>query len=182
MLVPGLALAAGGPVLLRRGWNRSLAFVVAGWAAFALAGLLVLRADGAWGLAVGCTIASCVALGLLALAALRSPAARSARAAREALPQAPARFDGTDLARRIAIFLVVGILDLISALILAWACQRLAFVGGIAEANALIIGLFALPLAWAALASWQMTRSRIRDMLAAALATALTGGLAWLTL
>lgn len=182
LLSTGFVLSAGGPVLLRMGWNGPRPAVALGWAALGFALVLTLTAGGAWGLAVGATLASLVALGLLAVAALRSPAPARARAPREPAPRRAPRPSLPDIARRTGVFLIVALADLVASLAFGWGAQRLAWLSGMAEADALIVGLFALPLCWALLASWQLTRIRITDMLMAALGVAIAGGLPWLTL
>ncbi|MBT0667110.1 hypothetical protein HT136_01850, partial [Novosphingobium profundi] len=86
LLTLGLALFAAGPVLLRLGWRGPRVWVALGWTALVLGCALVLPSDGAWGLAVGCTLASTGALALLALAGWRSPAPGGTRAERVPAP------------------------------------------------------------------------------------------------
>lgn len=182
MLGTGFLLAALGPALLRAGWNGPRPAVVLGWASLLLAIVLTLNAGGAWGLAMGATIASAIALLILGYAALGTPAPANRRAVRLPPLRQPDRLRLGDLGRRCGIFFVVALLDLCAALACAWGCERLAHLAGANDANSLMTGLFALPLAWLLLASWQMTRAHILPMVLAAMITAIPGGLAWLTL
>ncbi|MCJ2184693.1 hypothetical protein MTR62_18655, partial [Novosphingobium sp. 1949] len=96
---------------------------------------------------------------------------------RRAPPIAP-----KDLARRSATFAMVALLDPLAALGFAFAIEMLALAAGMAEANALALALFAMPLAWLALATWQMIRSDWRARLLPALVLALSGILTLVTL
>lgn len=190
LLGASLLLAAAGPVLLRVGWQRRRDAVVAGWVALIVAATIALGGFGAWGLATAAVTASLVAMALLAHAAGVTPApARPVRNPNKRRPtSAPspqagaARIATRDLARRIGVFLIAVPLDIAAALAFAWACQRWLYLAGWQPANSTLFALMVLPLAWLALLSWQMTRSRPLTMLPAALFTALPGGLTWLTL
>lgn len=185
MLAGAGMLCAAGPLLLRWGWQRQRLAVAGGWALLALAALMLTKAQGAWGLTVGATVAMATALLILAFAAVQSPAplrtapARTIRQ-RAAEPQIRARFDGADLARRSGVFLIVVVVDLVASLWLAWVVQRALVRGGGDEANALAVALFGLPVAWLIVASWQMTMTRLGSMLMLALAMGVAGGIVWL--
>ncbi len=183
LLASALVLAAGGPFLLRRGWQGARAFVVAGWSALGLAAVLALCAHGAWGLATGTTLACACAVTLLALEGLRTPAPAGSRRPERTPPTAPrAPIRVSDLARRAGVFALVAGVDLAASLAFGWGLQRLARLAGIGAADSLMIALLALPLSWTLLASWQLTRTRLADMLTPALAVGLAGALPWLTL
>ncbi len=184
--MPGAGLGAGlvaasiGPLLLRWGWQRGRAAVIAGWGALLLAAILLALSHGAWGLAAGAVAAMAVASALLMQAALASPAPRGNGRKREAAASPRLPHDWRDTARRIAIFLIVVPLDLVAASFLACAIERMLFGAGWLEANTLTVALFAIPILWALAASWQMLCTRAVTMLAAPALFALIGGLLWL--
>lgn len=182
-LAASLILSAAGPVLLRAGWQRNRTLVAGGWGLLLLAASLAVTHAGAWGLALGTVTASIVAMALIGYAAATTPAPRKAQRSREARASlAPLPLDWRDLGRRVAIFAIALVLDLVAAISAAWAIQHMLFAMGWEPANSLTFGLFAFPLLWLALLSWQMTRNSVVDMALAAILIALPGALTWLTL
>lgn len=180
MLIVALVLCLAGPVALRLGWQRAPLPVGLGWGALGLAAVLLARGEGAWGLALGATCAMACATLILAQAGLVTPGPRRVVAERPGLRVPSPSFDPVDLARRIGVFLIVAVLDLAASLLAAWGVQRALFRSGMDEADAIAIGLFALPLLWAALASWQMMLSRLAPMALAAAGVGSVGGVMWL--
>lgn len=187
-LAAALALWAAGPVVLRYGWQRNRPVVAGAWAILALAAVLLVRGEGAWGLAAGATCAMASAMVMLGMAAAVTPGAivRTPRAAAERGGAPPGDLPlGGDLARRLTIFLVVVVLDLAASALLAWSVQRGLFRSGTGAADATALALFLLPLLWVAMASWQMMLDRTAaitaGMMAAPISAALLGGLLWLT-
>lgn len=188
-LATALALCAAGPALLRYGWQRNRPAVVAAWAGLALAAALLLRGEGARGLAAGATCAMVSAMVMLAVAAAVTPGVaappRRAGSARVAVSGSSSDLSSRgDLARRLGIFLVVVLLDLAASALLAWSVQRGLFHAGTGAADATAFALFLLPLLWLAMASWQMMLDRstamMGAMMAAPMSVALLGGLLWL--
>ncbi|MBT0667109.1 hypothetical protein HT136_01845 [Novosphingobium profundi] len=97
-------------------------------------------------------------------------------------PQSAAPLRAADLGRRVAIFATIALLDLAAAVALACGVQSLLLRCGLGDADTLMAALIALPLGWTLLASWQLTRTGVRDMALGALAMGFCGGLAWLIL
>lgn len=177
-----LALCAAGPWLLRHGWQRSSAPVIAGWVALAGASLVLSSLHGAWGLATGATVAIASAASLLIHAALATPGPGREIPERIAAPLPPAGIDRHDLARRLSVFTVVVVLDLGASLWLGWSVQRACFRLGMGEANTTALALFLFPLLWLAAASWQMTCARLAAMIAPPLFGLVAGGVLWLAI
>lgn len=175
-----MSLGLAGPVALRLGWRHHRAPVALGWAALALAAVLLARDSGAWGLAVGSTVAMLSALALLAQAALATPSPRRATAGRIAMPLPAESIDWPDVRRRAGVFLVVIVLDLVATLFLAWSAQRALFRSGANAADATALALLLLPVLWLGLASWQMTRNHLGTMLPLPVALIVVGGVTWL--
>lgn len=180
VLIALLAASVAGPLLLRRGWQQGGLATIMGWGFLLFAGAALIVHGGAWAFALGVCSAMVAAMVLLSEAAIRTPA--PARTARErAIPQMePAPFDFRDLARRIAVFLLVVPVGLVASSFLTWSMQRALFHAGWLEANSTSFALFALPFLWLALTSWQIMQSRLGAMLIGALALAVLGGLVWL--
>ncbi|OJW71263.1 MAG: hypothetical protein BGO57_02540 [Sphingomonadales bacterium 63-6] len=182
LLSLGLALSLAGPLALRAGWQRNRAFVALGWSLLVGAAILLTLGEGAWGLAAGASVAMGMALILLAQAAIATPAPARLTPERIAAPVPSGPVDKRDLARRCAVFLIVAVLDLAAGLLLAWSFGSALFRFGMAEADAMAISLFALPVLWTAMASWQLTLTRLWPMVMIALWVALLGGLIWLAM
>lgn len=179
MIATGIALAGGGVVLLRLGWQRSGIPVAAGWMAIVAALALLAVAGGTWGLAVAGSSSVCAALLLLAATAATAPAGRVA-AERAVAPAAPPRLRADDVGRRLAVFLLVVPAGLVLSAAIGWTAQRAAVAGGWGAADATALALFLMPLAWGGLAGWQMTRDGPVAMARGALALALVAGLIYL--
>ncbi|HZF45985.1 MAG TPA: hypothetical protein VEZ26_06595 [Sphingomonadaceae bacterium] len=178
----GFVLSLAGPLALRVGWQRSRALVVLGWGLLAGAAILLTLGEGAWGLTAGATVAMGAALVLLVQAAIVTPAPARLAPERIAAPVPSGPLNKRDLARRVAVFLIVAVLDLGAGLLLAWSFGSALFRSGMAEADAMAISLFALPVLWTAMASWQLTLTRLWPMVMIALWVGLLGGLIWLAM
>ncbi|WP_126665548.1 hypothetical protein [Croceibacterium ferulae] len=154
-------LAVAGIVALRLGWGaRQRTLSVAGWAMLAGAVWAGAAAGGAWGVTVASLWAMGTALGLIGWAAWQAPApvtARSGRAPRAVVPPARAPLQ---IGSRLATFAIVAIGGLAASMALALAAHWLTSRGGAGEANANVMLLFTLPVAWAVLAHLLMTASR----------------------
>lgn len=167
-------LAVAGMLALRLGWGRrQRALAGAGWAMLAGSVWAGAAAGGAWGITVASLWAMGAALALIGWAAWQAPApARNPRLSRIATPPArePLRIGG-----RLTTFAIVALGGLAAATALALAGQWLTSLAGAGEANANVMMLFSLPLAWAVLAHLLMTASRRAQgtIIAACLLTAL---------
>ena len=164
----GAVLAVAGLALLRFAWSRprrSRGLNCLGWGALGAAALLAWQGDGAWGVALAAMFAMAAALVLLAAAGARSPPGRAKTSDRKAgmLPEAgePRRIGG-----RILTFLIVVIGGLFASIALAIALRGLGGLLGWNEANANALAFFAIPLAWAALASILLMQARRRSQIA----------------
>lgn len=166
-LAVAAASALGGVAVLRIAWGRkrrSYLLNVAGWLLLALGAGFGWAASGAWGVATVSQFAIGLALALLALAALRSPAAR-VRASNRRAGMLPEAGEEVRIGRRLVTFLLVLILALASAVALAIALRGFALALGASEANANTLALFMQPLAWATLScAVLMTPSRNRQI------------------
>ena len=177
-----LALCVAGPIALRLGWQRAMWTVASGWAMLAWAAVMLVRGEGAWGLALGASCAMACALFIVAQAGVVTPGPVRPIKDRPGRQLSPPSFDFRDFVRRVGVFLIVVVLDLVASVMLAWAFQRGLLHLGVLEANAVSTGIFVLPIVWIALASWQMTMVKPLSMIVAAFGTGLTGVITWLVL
>ena len=178
IFLTGTATAVAAVSLLRVSWarpRRSASLNAAGWLLLAgsLAAGWVLA--GAWGVSVMALWAMGAAFAFLAVAAWQSPPARRRASSRRAgmLPEAgePLR-----LGHRFATFLLVVLAGMLAAIALAIAARWISLLAGASEANANVLALFVVPLAWTILAFLMlMTDSRKRQgaILALSVAAAL---------
>lgn len=164
ILLLACTAAAAGVAALRVAWGRrkrSLPLNAAGWGLFAAAGILGWAAAGAWGFAVAALAgmtAAAVALG--AAAARAAPGKASAPKGRvRMLPEAG---EPLHLLRRLVTFLMVGVLALPVSIGLGLAARALADAAGWSEANANVVALFVVPLAWGILAYLVLIQPRRR--------------------
>lgn len=148
LLIAGCLLAVAGVAVLRLSWSRprrSVALNAVGWAGLAGASVLAGLAEGAWGVAVAAACATAVACAMLALAATERPrpARRKAASAISANTAAPGSW------RRGAVtFLLAGPAALAVAVALALAARKVAVGWPLAEADANVMVLALVPLAW----------------------------------
>jgi hypothetical protein len=179
-LLLALALCFAGPLALRLGWQTTWVAVASGWAMLALATALLVQGEGAWGLALGtsCTISS--ALLILAQVGMTTPAPLRPVADRAARLRSPTPLDPRDVGRRIAVFVIVAVLDLGASVLLAWSLQRALLRLGVLEADAVSAAIFILPVVWIMLASLQMTMNRPLPMLLSVACTGMLGVTTWL--
>lgn len=159
--------ALGGVAVLRVAWGkeqRSHALNTAGWLLLGLSAWFGGAAGGAWGIAVTAQFAIGLALVLLGLAAIRSPAT-PVRASNRRAGMLPEPGERARVGRRLVTFLLVVVLSLGSAVALAIAFRGLALALGGSEADANALALFIQPLAWTGLAyAILMTPSRRRQI------------------
>lgn len=175
MIGPASLTIVAGVVLVRLGWGGRVAAAVAGWTSIAAALAACARGAGAWGLAVGTVAGMAAALAVLLGSGWATPA-RAWRPDRERVAtrqgRAPVR-----LMRRSAVFLLVVPAGGIASLVFAFGAQAAGRRAGAGEADAAACFLLLLPLVWAGLSAWQMTRDGPRRMVAPPLLLAGLGGL-----
>ncbi len=173
-----LAIIAG-MMLVRLGWGWGWRTNVAilGWAVVAAGLLADALASGAWGLAIGTTVAMLTALAALLASGWAMPG-RAWRPARERVAAAqaprPAR-----LMRRVSVFLLVVPAGGVAALALAFGAQAAARRAGVGAADAAACLLLLSPALWTGLMTWQMTREGPRRMIAPPLLAAALGSILW---
>lgn len=155
---PLLAAAAGAAVagigILRAAWSRpqrSLALNGAGWAILLLGAVFAGGHSGAWGVAVAALIAMAAALLWLAHAAIAAPAAAGARASNRRVRMLPEGNEPLHLGRRMITFGLVAIAAALISTAVAIGVRALSLILGATEADANVIALAAMPLAWTAL-------------------------------
>lgn len=150
-----LAALAGmaGVAVLRLAWSRktrSAAFNGAGWALLGAAAVAGGADAGAWGIAIASLFAMGAALVVLAVAGIRSPAGRTKASSRRVgmLPEAgePRR-----IGRRTVTFLLTIVAGFAVSLGLGLAVRGLGGLLGWSDANANVLALYTIPLAWTVL-------------------------------
>ena len=184
MVAIGCGLALAGVAVLRASWARrgrsgtmNLAGWMLGWAGLILGGI----AAGAWGVAVVALAGMAAAAMVLSHAALTAPSGRKASVSSRRVNMLPQEGEPLHLTRRIVTFLIVAVLAMLASILLAVGARWLAAAAGVAEGNANVIALFAMPLGWTVLSyALLMTDSRKRQFTLLAL-TALPAIPAFLT-
>ncbi|MBC2665441.1 hypothetical protein H7F51_07900 [Novosphingobium flavum] len=171
-IMAGLSVA-----VIRAGWGGRRSVALAGWALGAVALVVLARGGGAWGMATGLTIGMIAALGFVLHAAWRSPAS-APNAVRQAAALATP-LDWGDVARRLAVFVLVVPVAFCSAQWLAFAVQALVRGGSDLDADSLALALFLQPVIWTALMCWQMTLPGPVRMVLPPLSAALLGAFLW---
>ena len=177
IVIASLVVAAG-IALVRIGWDgrRRLAWI--GWTMVAAATTALALLAGAWGIAVAGTIATAAAFVLLAQAMWTAPRGRI-RPRREPTSIALPRWRLPDVARRVAVFAAVVPLGFAATQLLAFGAEVAGRRAGWAAADTIVLTWMLQPVAWAALASVQMTRSGPAAMVLPAMLCGLTGVLLW---
>ncbi|WP_174297033.1 hypothetical protein [Sphingomonas bacterium] len=152
-----------GVTLVRIGWTGRLVVAVAGWALIAVALTACTRDTGAWGLAVGTVAGMAAAFATLLWSGWATPV-RTWRPDRERV--AAISGEGSlALMRRASVFLVVVPGGGLVSLLLAFGLQAAGRRAGVGEADAAACLLLSLPVIWASLLAWQMTRDGLRQMI-----------------
>jgi hypothetical protein len=163
-----LIAAALGVLLIRLGWGRDGggARVGLGWALIAIGlGVLAWR-DGAWGLALGGSVATVAAMVALAHAAITAPRPRKTAPLRDSVTTVALHSESwAGLGRRILIFLLAVPGAAAASMLVALAAQTLARAAGWGEANAGVTGLAAFPVAWAVVTTLMMLKDRVMHMI-----------------
>ncbi|MDR7102868.1 hypothetical protein [Croceicoccus sp. BE223] len=178
MASEGLWLAAlaatGGVATLRVAWaqpQRSRAINGLGWVLLALAALAGGQEAGAWGVSIAALVGMGAAFVLLAVAGFASPR-KEAPASNRRVGMLPEAGEPLALARRGLTFAITIGLATASALGVAIALRAIAALAGASEADANVVALFAMPLAWATLVyAVLMTPRRRTQLLILGLAT-----------
>ena len=134
-----------------------------GWTALIGGPVLAGLADGAWGAAMASVCAMAAALALLALAAWEAPTGSRRRIERVVLSGAPAR---SHRGRAMVTFLIAGPAALAVSVALALAARRLGTLVPLAEADANVLVLALVPLAWPLLAFALLMTAQRRTQLA----------------
>lgn len=146
------AVAAIG--LLRLGWGRrtrSRAINGAAWGLL-LAGVVAAgMAGGAWGVAVAALCAMLAAFATLTVAGIRSPA-RRAKASTRRVGMLPEKGEPRRIGRRLVTFLLTIVAGFAVSVGLGLAVRGLGGVLGWSEANANVLALYTVPVAWSVLA------------------------------
>lgn len=173
-----IGCAACGVLVVRLGWQGKRAVALGGWA-LVLAALSALAGRaGAWGIAVGGLAAMAAAMVMLARSVWVAPAG-TFRPQRSSARIAPPRWPVARPGRRFAIFLLVVPIGFAAAQLLAFGAQVAARRGGWDDADSLALALLLQPIAWAALASVQMTRAEWGAMIVPALVCGAAGLAMW---
>lgn len=177
MIASALTVIVAAMLLVRLGWSGRRGVSALGWG-LALAALVALVArNGAWGLAVGTTTGIVVALALVLYAGASSPR-RTVRAPRVPLSVTIPRRPG-DIARRLAVFVLVVPVAFVAAQGLAFGVQAVARAAGWQEADTTVLALFLQPILWATIMAVQMTRANAARMVAPPATAAIAGVLLW---
>ncbi len=176
-IVAAMIVAAAAMILVRIGWDGRRACAPLGWVAAAGACIAATLADGAWGLAIATLTGSVAALAMVLYAGWTSPA-RPQRPARVAAAIALPR-RGSEIAARVAVFVLVVPVAFVAAQWLAFGVQVAARRAGAVETDAVVLTLFLQPIAWAIIIAVQMTRAGPSRMIAAPASAALLGTLLW---
>lgn len=172
LLWTGSIAAVSAVGLLRLAWGRparSRAMNGAAWTLL-LAGVVAAGlAEGAWGVAVASLCATLAAFVLLAVAAIRAPA-RRAKASNRRVGMLPERSEPRRLGRRAGTFVLTIVAGFAVSIGLGLALRGFAGLLGWSEANANVLAIYTVPVAWAVLVfvllMQQNRRSQILTLLA----------------
>ncbi|WP_174296812.1 hypothetical protein [Sphingomonas bacterium] len=162
MIGTAILTVAVGVALVRLGWNRRLALAIAGWVLIAVAIVACARESGAWGMAV-CALAGMATAFAVLLWSGRATPVRAWRPDRQRLAATPGQ-EPLMVVRRASVFLLVVPGGGIASLVFAVGVQVAGRRAGLGEADATACLLLLLPLLWASLLAWQMTRDNPRRM------------------
>jgi hypothetical protein len=148
------ALGIAGVAALRLAWaqaNRSPGLNSVGWLLLAAGAITGGGAAGAWGVAVASLFPMGLALLLLGIAAMRSPAGKT-KASNRRVNMLPEVGEPRRIGRRIGTFLIVVVAGLVSSIALAVAIRAAGSAIGWSEADAIALAFFSVPLVWSILA------------------------------
>ncbi|MCD2314534.1 hypothetical protein LQ954_00060 [Sphingomonas sp. IC-11] len=154
LLASAAAASTAGVGLLRFAWSlprRSLVLNSLGWAAVFLGCVLAGAHSGAWGISIATMLGMAAALVLLAHAAVASPSSAGPKVSNRRVRMLPEGNEPLHLRRRIITFLIIAMAAPVVSTIIAVGSRVLAMRVGTGEANANVIALAVMPLAWTAL-------------------------------
>ena len=176
MLAFPLSILVLAVALLRWGWSGDSRIAHLGWA-IGIASLVWLGIlEGAWGVAVGFTLAIAAAFVPLLHAAVVSPAKVRRRAKEPAIALGA---DRSAVGRRLAVFAMVVPASFVAALVFALGVNALMKGDGALEANSVATAFMLQPLVWAGLMTWQMCLPSVTRMARPPLLVAATGATLW---
>ncbi|VVT15161.1 conserved membrane hypothetical protein [Sphingomonas sp. EC-HK361] len=173
----GAATVVIGMTVVRHGWAGKRARAVAGWLIVAVGLLGMTWLTGAWGLTIGCLVATTLALSFVLYAGWTAPAKLRRPLRSPPSIELPRRWRG--FGRRLAVFALVVPVAFAAAQWFAFGAQAFARGTGAGATNATALSLFVQPAIWAVVMSVQMTRADPWRMIAAPAAAALLGTLLW---
>jgi hypothetical protein len=154
VLILAIAAIVGGVGVLRMSWSRArraASLNTSGWTLIAVAAVLAGAHSGAWGISVAALFGMGAALLWLAYAATAAPAAAGGRASNRRVGMLPEGREPLGLGRRLVTFVIAVPAAMLVSAGLAIPARRIALLAGAQEADANVIGLFAMPLCWAVL-------------------------------
>jgi hypothetical protein len=166
------ALGVAGVAVLRLAWSlprRSRFANGGGWAMLLAATIGGALADGAWGVAVVWLLAMLAAFAALAHAGATAPAGK-AKASNRRVGMLPESGEPRRVGRRVVTFLLLIVAGFAVSIGLGLAVRGLGGVLGWSEANANVLALFTVPVAWSVLVFMllmqQSRRSQVLTLLA----------------
>ncbi|TIX50744.1 hypothetical protein [Alteraurantiacibacter aquimixticola] len=177
MIALPLLLLLPAVALLRAGWGGDRRLAYAGWALGAVSLVWLGVLEGAWGVAVGFTLAIGAALVPVLYAAAVSPA-RARRDAKD--PAIALTSDGAAIGRRLLVFLLVVPVSFLAAQWFAFTLNALMKGDAPLEANSVATAFMVQPIVWTGLMAWQMCQRGPVDMIKPPLLIAALGALLWI--
>ncbi|MBM3927518.1 MAG: hypothetical protein FJ335_03530 [Sphingomonadales bacterium] len=172
-----LALALAGILLVRAGWGGRRQLALGGWAAIAIAVAILAAADGAWGIAVGASVAMIAAIGVLVREGLRTAPTRTPPMREPASVTLPQRARG--VGRRLLVFVLVVPVGVAAAYVFAMGAEGAAARLGWHPADRTALAFVAAPVAWTVLSSIQMIQPGPARMILPPVVCAVVGLLLW---
>lgn len=151
LLMGGAAASVAGIAVLRLAWarpRRSMGLNSVGWAAILLGCVLGALHSGAWGISLAAMAAMAAALLCLGHAGLWAPAGAAGRASNRRVRMLPEADEPLQLGRRIVTFLIVSVAAALISTGIAVGLRALGLFAGMGEADANVLALAAMPLAW----------------------------------
>lgn len=151
LLAGAAAVSATGVGVLRFAWSRPSRSAVLnslGWAALVTASVLAALHSGAWGISVAALFAMGAALLWLTHAAFVSPSSAGAKVSNRRVRMLPERGEPLEIGRRLATFLLVTIVAALVCTAIAIGLRAVTLLLGGAEADANVMALATMPLAW----------------------------------
>lgn len=150
LLIGAAAASVAGVAVLRLAWarpRRSMRLNGVGWAAILLGCVLAALHSGAWGISLVAMTSMAAALLFLGQAGLAAPAG-AGRASNRRVRMLPEADEPLQLGRRTVTFLIVSVAAALISTGIAVGSRALALIAGVGEADANVLALAAMPLAW----------------------------------